>query len=302
MGNPNVGKSLTFNKLTGLTATVSNYPGTTVDIDEGSFQFKGKLVELTDPPGLYDLNTITEEERISKLLLLSGNYDLTVHVIDAKNIDKSIDLTLQLIDANINVILVLNMIDELESIGATVDKEGLSKKLGIPVVLTSAANDIGLDELKNTIINYDSIYQDIQKNSKNQIVIHYGNDIEKAISDVEDNLDYNYTFMNKRSVAILLLEGDKDMNNIIHKLEPNPNKVLKVVKEYSNKFDEPIKYLTKLRLSKYAMYFKDEFTTINKVKPRENKSFKEKLSRLMIHPFYGLIILIIVYTLDYTFL
>lgn len=294
IGNPNVGKSLTFNKLTGLTATVSNYPGTTVDIDEGSFQFGGKLVELTDPPGLYDLNTITEEERIAKLLLLSGNYDLTLHVIDAKNIDKSIDLTLQLIDANIDVILVLNMIDELEDMGATVDKEALSKKLGIPVVLTSAANDIGLDELKNTIINYDSIYEDIQKKSKNQIVIHYGNDIEKAISDVENELDYNYSFMNKRSVAILLLEGDKDMANIVGKLEPNPRKVLKLVRQYSNKFDEPIKYLTKLRLSKYAIYFKDEFTTINKVKPQENNSFKEKLSRLMIHPFYGLIILIIV--------
>ena len=67
IGSPNVGKSLTFNKLTGMTAMVSNYPGTTVDIDEGNFTYDNKTVHITDPPGLYDLNTITEEERVAKL-------------------------------------------------------------------------------------------------------------------------------------------------------------------------------------------------------------------------------------------
>lgn len=291
IGNPNVGKSLTFNKLTGLSATVSNYPGTTVDIDEGRFRYLDKLVKITDPPGLYDLNTITEEERIAKLLLLSGNYDLVVHVIDAKNIDKSIDLTLQLIDAEKDIILVLNMIDELDEMGATVDKEGLSKKLGIPVVLTSAANDMGLDDLKDTIINYDSIKKEIE--TSNQIVIHYGNDLEEDIKQVENLLTADYD-ISKRAVAILLLEDDKDEVNIVKEKQSNFEDISNLLKHIRLKYDESIKYQTKLRLSKYATYFKDEFTTINKVKPIQKRNFSEKLSRLMIHPIWGSIILFLV--------
>ncbi|MDD6257049.1 ferrous iron transport protein B [Methanobrevibacter boviskoreani] len=294
IGNPNVGKSLTFNKLTGLSATVSNYPGTTVDIDTGNFKIYGETIEITDPPGMYDLNTITEEERIAKLLLFSGDYDLVVHVIDAKNIDKSIDLTLQLIDAGTDVILVLNMIDELDRMGAKVDKEGLSAKLGIPVVLTSAANDIGLDELKNTILNYDDIKKNIDSNSKAKIVIHYGNDLESSINKVESKLEHRYDEMTNRAVAILLLEGDKDIRNTVKKHEKNYADVFSLVDSIEKEYDDPIKYLTKLQLSKYALYFKDEFTTINKVKPQTNDDFKEKLSRLMIHPVYGLIILALV--------
>ena len=294
IGNPNVGKSLTFNKLTGLSATVSNYPGTTVDIDTGNFKIDGETIEITDPPGMYDLNTITEEERIAKLLLFSGDYDLVVHVIDAKNIDKSIDLTLQLIDAGTDEILVLNMIDELDRMGAKVDKEGLSAKLGIPVVLTSAANDIGLDELKNTILNYDDIKKNIDSNSKAKIVIHYGNDLESSINKVESKLEHRYDEMTNRAVAILLLEGDKDIRNTVKKHEKNYADVFSLVDSIEKEYDDPIKYLTKLQLSKYALYFKDEFTTINKVKPQTNDDFKEKLSRLMIHPVYGLIILALV--------
>ena len=165
IGSPNVGKSLTFNKLTGMTAMVSNYPGTTVDIDEGNFTYDNKTVHITDPPGLYDLNTITEEERVAKLLVLDEQFDLMVHVVDAKNIEKSIDLTLQLIDAGKEVILVLNMMDELEKIGATVDAESLSHELGIPIVLTAAAENRGLEELKHTIVNYDSIENQILSES-----------------------------------------------------------------------------------------------------------------------------------------
>ena len=92
IGSPNVGKSLTFNKLTGMTAVVSNYPGTTVDIDEGNFTYENKTVHITDPPGLYDLNTITEEERVAKLLVLDEQFDLMVHVVDAKNIETAISI------------------------------------------------------------------------------------------------------------------------------------------------------------------------------------------------------------------
>lgn len=289
IGSPNVGKSLTFNKLTGLTAMVSNYPGTTVDIDEGNFTYENRTVHVTDPPGLYDLNTITEEERVAKLLVLDERFDLMVHVVDAKNIEKSIDLTLQLIDAGKEVILVLNMMDELEKMGASVDAEGLSRELGIPIVLTSAAENKGLDELKHTIVNYDSIENEILKGSKTLLDVDYGRSIEIAINEIKNNISGKYP-VSKRYLAISLLEGDEDSENLLKNNEDYSN-LSQVVEKQRAKFDKPVKYLTKLKLAEYAKYIKSNFTTIDNVNVLDDESLGEKLSRIMIHPFYGLIIL-----------
>lgn len=289
IGSPNVGKSLTFNKLTGLTAMVSNYPGTTVDIDEGNFTYENRTVHVTDPPGLYDLNTITEEERVAKLLVLDERFDLMVHVVDAKNIEKSIDLTLQLIDAGKEVILVLNMMDELEKMGASVDAEGLSRELGIPIVLTSAAENKGLDELKHTIVNYDSIENEILKGSKTLLDVDYGRSIEIAINEIKNNISGKYP-VSKRYLAISLLEGDEDSENLLKNNEDYSN-LSQVIEKQRAKFDKPVKYLTKLKLAEYAKYIKSNFTTIDNVNVLDDESLGEKLSRIMIHPFYGLIIL-----------
>lgn len=291
IGSPNVGKSLTFNKLTGMTAMVSNYPGTTVDIDEGNFVYDNKTVHLTDPPGLYDLNTITEEERVAKLLVLDESYDIMVHVIDAKNIEKSIDLTLQLIDAGCNVVLVLNMMDELEAIGANVDKEGLENILGIPIVLTAAAENRGLDDVKDAIVNYHSKKDKILSRNSDIMKVYYGDELEIAIAKVQNSLSASYS-ISKRAISVLLLEDDQDVLNLVKNNESDFNNVESVLKEESSKFSENIKYLTKLRLSDYAQFFKKTYTTIDLVAKAEiNIDKKEKLSRIMIHPVYGLIIL-----------
>lgn len=289
IGSPNVGKSLTFNKLTGMTAMVSNYPGTTVDIDEGNFTYESKTVHMIDPPGLYDLNTITEEERVAKLLVLDERFDLMVHVVDAKNIEKSIDLTLQLIDAGKEVILVLNMMDELEAMGASVDAKGLSSELGIPVVLTAAAENRGLEDLKHTIVNYDSIENEILKESKTLLDVDYGRSIEIAISEIKNKITENYA-VSKRYLAVSLLEGDEDSENLI-KGKEDYSSLSQIIQKQRDKFDDPVKYLTKLRLADYAKYIKSTYTTIDSVNVQDKDSLGEKISRIMIHPIYGLIIL-----------
>ena len=292
IGSPNVGKSLTFNKLTGLTAMVSNYPGTTVDIDEGNFTYENKTVHLTDPPGLYDLNTITEEERVAKLLVLDERFDLIIHVIDAKNIEKSIGLTLQLIDAGKEVILVLNMMDELEKMGASVDSEALSRELGIPVVLTSAAENRGLEDLKHTIVNFDSIEDDLLSKSTSLLDVDYGRSIEIAISNIKNKIKEKYP-VSKRYLAISLLEEDEDSINLIKNTEDYAN-LKNIIESQKAKFNQPIKYLTKLKLAEYAKYIKSNFTTLDHVNIQDKDSFGERLSRIMIHPVYGLIILVLV--------
>lgn len=151
VGNPNVGKSVIFNALTGIYVTVSNYPGTTVDVSRGRCKIKDKVIEIIDTPGMYSLLPITEEERIGKLILLTEHVDLIVHIIDAKNIERMLSFTLQLIETGIPVILVLNIMDEAERMGMTFDIDKLEERLHIPVVPTVGISGKGISRLKDKI-------------------------------------------------------------------------------------------------------------------------------------------------------
>ncbi len=154
VGNPNVGKSVIFNNLTGAYVTVSNYPGTTVGISRGKGKLGDKTVEVVDTPGMYSLLPITEEERIGRSILLTEQPDVILHVVDAKNLERMLSYTLQLIEAGLPVILALNIMDEAERIGMQIDAEKLADKLGIPVVPTVGTTKRGMNMLKNRIAEF----------------------------------------------------------------------------------------------------------------------------------------------------
>src|SRR5512142_2753632 len=99
VGNPNVGKSVTFNRLTGMYAAVSNYPGTTVEVSRGKATLRGITFEVVDTPGMYALLPITEEERVARAILLAETPVVVLHVVDAKNLERMLPFTLQLIEA-----------------------------------------------------------------------------------------------------------------------------------------------------------------------------------------------------------
>lgn len=151
VGSPNVGKSVIFNSLTGAYVTVSNYPGTTVDVSRGWFDADGNRVEVVDTPGMYSIMPISDEERVTRTLLMNEKPDLVVHVIDAKNIERMLPLTLQLVEAGFPVVLVLNIMDEAQSLGVQIQLDKLQELLGIPVISASAALNRGLDEIKKRI-------------------------------------------------------------------------------------------------------------------------------------------------------
>jgi len=151
IGNPNVGKSVVFNALTGAYVTVSNYPGTTVEVSKGFINEKDLKCEVVDTPGMYSILPITDEEMVTRRLLISEKPDLVLHVVDAKNLQRMLPLTLQLLEAGQNVILVLNIMDEAKAIGMKIDIDKLSNILGIPVVGASAALNQGIDDIKNLI-------------------------------------------------------------------------------------------------------------------------------------------------------
>ncbi|HEY8531456.1 MAG TPA: FeoB small GTPase domain-containing protein [Limnochorda sp.] len=151
VGSPNVGKSALFNLLTGVYATVSNYPGTTVEIMRGEGIVGSEAVELIDTPGLYSFLPVTEEERVTWRLLQEERPDLVLHVVEAAALDRMLPLTLQLLEAGFPVILVLNMMDECERLGLSVKVDALSSRLGIPVVATVAASGRGVQELEQEV-------------------------------------------------------------------------------------------------------------------------------------------------------
>jgi len=154
VGNPNVGKSVLFNKLTGAYVTVSNYPGTTVNVSRGKAKIAGEEWEIIDTPGMYSLLPIIEEERVARLLLFAEKPGAILHVVDAKNLERMLPLTLQLIEAGLPIILDLNMMDETEAAGIEVDVKGLEKGLGIPVIATVATTGRGLEALRRELVEY----------------------------------------------------------------------------------------------------------------------------------------------------
>ncbi len=152
VGNPNVGKSVLFNNLTGRYVIVSNYPGTSVEVSRGKARIEDEEYEVIDTPGIYSLSPLTEEERVARRILLDEKLSLVIHVVDAKNLERMLPFTLQLREAALPVMLVLNMMDEAEKTGVSIRIDLLEKELGLPVIGTVSTIGKGMDILKRRIL------------------------------------------------------------------------------------------------------------------------------------------------------
>lgn len=132
VGNPNAGKSVFFNSLTGMYVDVSNYPGTTLEISHGRYQ--GDVV--IDTPGVYGISSFNDEERVARDVILSA--DVVINVVNAVYLERDLFLTQQVIDTGVPVIVALNMVDEAARQGIKIDHQLLSDLLGVPVIPTVA--------------------------------------------------------------------------------------------------------------------------------------------------------------------
>jgi len=152
VGNPNVGKSVLFGRLTGRYVTVSNYPGTTVTVTRGRAMVGAEVCDIIDTPGVNALEgPLSEDEKVTRDLLQGGGVELIVQVADARNLRRALLLTSHIADFRLPMILVLNMIDEAHARGVDVDAEGLSAQLGIPVIEAVAPEGRGLAELREAL-------------------------------------------------------------------------------------------------------------------------------------------------------
>ncbi|MFC1932042.1 FeoB small GTPase domain-containing protein [Chloroflexota bacterium] len=149
MGNPNVGKSVIFSRLTGVQVTASNYPGTTVGYTRGLMKLGEETVEVIDVPGTYTLKPTSKAEEIASQMLNTG--DLVINVVNATNLERNLYLTLQLLERNIPVIVALNIWDDTHHRGIHIDLDRLKELLGVPVIPTVAVTGQGIKELVENI-------------------------------------------------------------------------------------------------------------------------------------------------------
>lgn len=227
-GNPNVGKSVFFNALTGTYVDVSNFPGTTVEIMRG----RRGTDDILDTPGVYGVGSFNDEESVARDVILGA--DIVVNVVDAVHPERDLFLTLQLIDLGLPIIVALNMADEARRRGVAIDRERLEEVLGVPVVDTVAVESKGIDDL-------------LRRVSQARV----GN----ADEWLELPLVETAAFTGSRAEALLVLEGDRQVAER-HGIEPGTmrdeiytrrrNRVNEIVAEVLSVSEEGTSFATKL--------------------------------------------------------
>jgi len=157
-GNPNCGKTTIFNILTGSSQRIGNWPGVTVEKLEGYMKYRENDYRIIDLPGIYSLSAYSDDERVSRDYLLSGEADLVINILDAANLQRNLYLTVQLMELNIPLVIVLNRIDLAEKMKIEIDSKQLSALLGCPVIDISAIKKGDDTRLKEIISQYSEEY------------------------------------------------------------------------------------------------------------------------------------------------
>ena len=147
IGNPNVGKSTLFNGLTGMRQHTGNWPGKTVQLSAGTVRFAGEEYTLIDLPGTYSLTTLSEDEKVTREYLMSGEAEAVIVVADATALERNLILVMQVLRERTDVVVAVNLLDEARRKGISIDLQRLEGLLGVPVVGTEARNGIGFREL-----------------------------------------------------------------------------------------------------------------------------------------------------------
>jgi len=209
-GNPNAGKTTLFNTITGSRQHVGNYPGITVERKEGTVQHGDHQLNIIDLPGCYSLTAYTQEELVSRQVLVDERPDLVVNVVDATKLERHLYLTIQFLELGIPVILALNMMDDVRNKGMSIDIAALSQSLNCPAISTVARSGEGKDQLLDQIIETSSN----RAGKWSPLAISYGTDIDPALAKMEQIINDNGFLTERypaRWTAIKYLEGDENL-------------------------------------------------------------------------------------------
>ncbi|GAA0120727.1 MULTISPECIES: ferrous iron transport protein B [Clostridium] len=231
VGNPNCGKTTMFNYLTGSSQYVGNWPGVTVEKKEGKLK-QHKDVKVIDLPGIYSLSPYTLEEVITRNYLITEKPEVIINIVDGTNLERNLYLSTQVMELGIPVIIALNMMDIVRKSGDTIDKDKLGKSMGCTVVETSALKGDGCKELIDKAI-------ELAKSNKANLIEHtFSVDVEKVLSDIENEIQNHVPKEHLRWFAIKLFENDEKAIEQVNISKSSKDKVEAMVASFEDKVDD----------------------------------------------------------------
>ena len=287
VGNPSVGKSAFFSRLTGVGVDVSNYPGTTVSLTRGIVKAKGKKIEVVDLPGIYSLGVSNEDEKVTKKFLIQEKPDVIINVLDASRLERNLFLTLQLLELDIPMVIALNQIDLAEELGTVIDADKLSELLGLPVVPTVATQGKGLDEVVLVAMEEKGKTQEHYR-------VMYSQGIREALAGLGRAFPYS-----PPSVKIAALMNDTEFVELCC-MPPEANALLNSAQDFRQTLE------LEQGLQVHDMVSRDLFgdagqivdQVVHRFEPRKN--MRDRIDRFLTSSNFG--ILVLIGTMLFTFL
>jgi ferrous iron transport protein B len=288
IGNPNVGKSVIFGVLTGKYANVSNYPGTTVEVTRGEGKINKQNIEFIDTPGTNSLIPLSEDERVTRDIILNEPIQSILQVGDGKNLKRTLMLSLQLAEMGVPFVLNLNMMDETKQAGITIDYEKLSKILNVKVNGTVAVRKVGTFRLDKLLAEA----------TKSDYKIRYSEDVENAISKICSLLKSSP--VEKRAMALMLMVQDTSLGKWVTKNlnETSVAELNEIILDLEKKLNKPINVaITQTRYKHVEKIFSQ---VVSKQK-KHNSSLSLWLDKYITHPVWGIPFLAIILFIVYEF-
>ena len=275
-GNPNVGKSVIFNQLTGLSQTIGNWPGKTVERMEGHLNFLGHYINIIDLPGIYSLSAYSFEEIVSREYIASDEVDIIINVVDATNLERNLFLTFQLLELKIPIIIAMNQMDILRKRNKEIDFEKFEKIFKIPVIPVVAVHGVGvhllLEEALELIYRKEHhphrkehkakrrkhhSFKERKKNEQENkslsfkenfqfpdlhSLLSFGKEIEEKIKIISNDIENQTNCIAKyhypsRFLALKIIENDKEIDKLISE-EGNNSKIIKLAEDYRNELED----------------------------------------------------------------
>ena len=288
VGNPNVGKSVIFGFLTGRYVIVSNYPGTTVTLTRGKARGHHSRMEVVDTPGINSLIPMSEDEQVTRDILLKEPAEAVVQVADAKNLRRALIISTQLAEMGIPFVLDLNMNDEAGSLGVRIRQRELENILGVPVVRTVAVRRKGFDDLRQAVRNQ----------RRSGLTVPYPKPIEDAIREMTPLLPRGHVAA--RGLAVMFLSGDESLTPwLSERLDRDRwERLQEIRRAAAGRLREPLSNA----LTRSRMRLVDEVVNRVETRPRHAPGTRaQALGAIAMHPVWGIPILLAVLYAMYWF-
>ncbi len=286
-GNANVGKSVIFNELTGLSQVIGNWPGKTVEKATGSLFFEGRRLNIIDLPGIYSFSTFSEEEIVSRQFIAEERPDVIVNVVDATVLERNLFFTLQLIELEVPFVVALNMYDIARNAGIDIDIQRLSAELGVPVIPTVAVKRVGLTEMLRAAIGVA-----VQRPPPKPRELRYGSEIESRTALLSETIKAKGRSGNypPRWTAIKLLEQDSEVEAMVFD-QAILNEAARLRSEIESIHGEPVgtvitseRYTLAHRICSASMAFKE----------RPRPTLSSRIDSLTTHGFWGYVVMALI--------